>query len=252
VTKLGVPELVDAVDSKVTVINTVAEGDKFLTAAVRSIKEFAAGGGRGVNKAFVERIARRAGSTGTQAMVFVDYSGDGTWGRPDLIENAASLFRVYIERNHDKLTCYLGERSWRHRLHEIETGVSGKLRWPVQSSDVPPLTFDLARILVWSSEALYAPSALVLLNLHKVFRVPLFFVDVQDCRSIHGVHDFHLEWSDTQQEPDGGMYLPETGGRRKVSKRLDRQKDWITVKELLRRAKNPFELTGTKLDWLLR
>jgi len=254
VTTLGVRELVNTIDSKVITPRAIAEGDKFLSIAVRSIQEFAAGGSRGVDETFVKEITGRAKSPDTQAMVFVDYSGDGTWGRPDLIENAASLFRVYIERNHDVFAHPSPARGWQHPLPEIETAVSDKLGSPRTTGDAPilELHFDLARILVWKPEALYAPSALVLLNLHKVFGVPLFFVDAQVCSTIRGVHDFHLEWGNTQQEPNGGMYLNSHTGRREFSEQASRQKDWITVKELLQHARNPFEVKGTQLDWLLR
>jgi hypothetical protein len=266
VSHLGMPDLVQAVDAKVqaavaeqirsgdengatNLIETIVESDHFLSVAINSLKEFTSGGSRGVDDDFVKRITKSA-TTSKRAMVFVDVNGNGTWGRPDLIENAASLFRVYTERNHERFGSPDGPRAWRCRLSELETAVTNVLRSQGQSSS-SALEFDLARILVWTREALYAPSALVLLHLHRVFKVPLFFVDLADiCHSY--LRDFHLEWSDTDTLPDRGEYQDKTTSERVESEPYMLQQDWIMVKQLLVSAKDPFDVMGNKLSWLLR
>ena len=249
VNKLGMSALVQAVDA-LGKDEHILESDAFLSVAVRSIHEFAVGGSRGVSNPFVRDITGRARDT-ARGMIFVDVSGNGTWGRPDLIENAASLFRVYIERNHDRLKPSAGPRSWKHRLAELETAATTILEHRASNGHRDELEFDLARILVWDREALYAPSALVLLNLHEVFGVPLFFVDREQCKFLSDVHDCHLEWSDTGTAPDSGMQLNEGTRTRVQSSSSDLQRNWITIKQLLESAMDPSDVKGAKLNWLL-
>lgn len=252
INRIGVPQLVKTVDERLNTRHALSEGDRFLAVAVKSISEFAKEGSRGVDKQFMDGITVRA-KDDAQAMVFVDVGGGGTWGRPDLIENASSLFRIYIEKNHTLLNGIELGRGWKHRLHAIEEAVSEKLNKPCQQSQEPPsLAFDLARILVWEPEALYAPSAQVLLGLHKVFNVPLFFVDLTELGEMQNeVYDCHLEWIETCNKPNEGWRFDKNTGTRTKSSELAIERDWSKVRQLLSMAKDPFAVMGDTLKWLL-
>lgn len=249
------------------------EIDRFISLASDSLREYARGP-RGVSPAFIKDLEQRARIVNTRALIFVDHGGNGSWAQPQLMENAVSLFRIFLERNKSLLVIEEDKRTvtsrwdqgkWKHHQQIQEAreriAASGSMQAATPLSLGPMVQFDLARILVWRERALAASTARTLIGLHKVFDVPLFWVELEEAEeyfrsTFEGqvkVKDFHLEWEFNGSKP---LLPPPTrgfafdGSGRRSSLDKDRRNTlWNYCKWLMERCKDPSE-AADRYRWL--
>jgi hypothetical protein len=239
--------------------SSLEQTDVVLGVSLRALREQYQQGDRGVTQQFIADIRKKAREV--RAMLFIDVEGNGTWGDPDLIEHTSELFRIYQELNTELLGSLRQSptpankeqfrfiRGWRNQVSEVEDAIKNKLFFRPVDPDVSTdflqdsaLRFSLARILVWKTESFHAASAQVLLRLHKVSQVPVFFVAHDELPgSMSSLKDMHFEWLN---ETDGSLtcypYIGRTRGETASPSEANTQ--WGFVKRLLEMAKNPFDL----------
>lgn len=267
--RVGLPKLVGTVENRWNwnterrtkpdrAAETSYPPDNFVKMAITSLNEYAEKGRRGVDRVFIRAVTGRAHDPKTKAMLFIDFKGQGSWGQPDLIENTVELFRAYTDRNHGILDSRRTKkrkrikRLWRNNISELEAASSRA--FAKARNGAVQLEFDLARILVWEMESLWSPAGQVLLRLHKVNRVPLFFINAEQMEADLNISlqaDFHLEWGEDLSSPRSSFrYRPghKDTERPEVEEGL-KNADWNTAIQLLEKAENPFDIVRRETRW---
>lgn len=258
---LGMLDFVWSVDTLPQRKEVLTDGDLFIKAAIKSNHEFIRYGKRGVDEDFIKNIISRSKGKENKCMIFVDINGGGTWGLPNLIEHASTLFRIYVERNYSMINIldnseqiFSRDRVWLNTYKPLRDALNRLYPVSCISKCNAFLHFDLARILVWSKDALYSPASSMLIYMHKAFGVPLFFVDIKGSDQVLStVEDFHLEWGDNNenQEDDdlAGWVLK---GQKRVAIQKNMLKNYENiVLNLLNISEDPYEIVNSQFSWIM-
>jgi hypothetical protein len=65
------------------------------------------------------------------------------------------------------------------------------------------------------------------------------------------MEDFHLEWSDSRQEPSASYRYDRKTGQRQLATSRERKIDWYHTQQLLKIAVNPFKIADAAMAWLV-
>ncbi|RPI19477.1 MAG: hypothetical protein EHM58_01325 [Ignavibacteriae bacterium] len=175
-----------------------------------------------------------------KALYFIDTLGAASWARSALSTYLIDQVQIYNNRNNKLL--FNEKQKWNYTppVNKAIRNTYSTLEMHINGSQSTLLKLDICRILIWNREDLKSISGEILLNLHKTFKIPLFFIDKRkqekNIVKLPEKHEYHLVFYthniSRKTNPNDFKCISRVSQNERVNITIDREKIFMLSRYL--------------------